>query len=147
MPASIVLAELLSQRGVAATVRQGFLTVLGMPGFEQQAVACWHVWVESAGEVLDTGTAVTVCALAKVRGVSEEQAWAGLKHSYSAEPPPPPAALLADFLDEGTKVGLALKQAGWARFRQEDAEGTYWADCPPPVLALRAEAMRLFGRR
>jgi hypothetical protein len=142
---SVLLYELLTARGVAATLVQGFqqLAPLGGAG-APPTHASWHVWLTTArGGVHDVGRATALLLLRRAGTPEDVMApLAPATYAVSADP----ALQRGDLETEAQcAAAAAAAAAGWARLRVEDLEGTYWAPAPAEVMALRAQLLARFA--
>lgn len=135
---SVLLHELLRDRcGIASRLRQGYV-VFRLPA--QGAQCLWHVWLEAEGEQLDVGHELWLRALQR-RGVPPEQVTL-MADNKVLLPAPPADAVRLDAETEADRAQLREAEAGWARLRTDDLEGTYWRHAPAPFRVAAASARR-----
>lgn len=145
LPASLLLHEVLTQRGVACRLRQGYL-VLPLPGDSGALGAAAHMWVEAPAPGGSEGAVVL-----DIGGVMSEAA--GLPPgSYRLAASVPPGAARLDLTDAELGAGASLAEAAMAAFAAEsdarelrEAAEVYWEGAPQPLQAFRRDMLRRFA--
>lgn len=147
LPASLLLHEVLTQRGVPCRLRSGFV-LFSLPGATAGAAptvgAAAHMWVEAQ----DCGATAAL----DIGGVLAEAAGA-LPGLYRLSPTLPAGATRLDLGDPQMGPGASLAEAAMATFAGETdpaelraAAEMYWGGAPPPLQAFRRAMLQQFGQ-